>query len=147
MYSSTLKMLCLPSVPNQEPEKNTINISGVFLSAGSFCAFLATNSVIRPRQCASLFASCISRNAFTDTHSRRRVGWGGGSYSSHGWRINLLPCFILFVYVKKKAIYFICLLVQIYALPPTFMHFDAILIHVSMKTFGDLKKMDMFIIY
>lgn len=78
MYSSTLKMLCLPSVPNQEPEKNTINISGVFLSAGSFCAFLATNSVIRPRQFASLFASCISRNAFTDTHSRRRVGWGWG---------------------------------------------------------------------
>lgn len=77
MYSSTLKMLCLPSVPNQEPEKNTINISGVFLSAGSFCAFLATNSVIRPRQFASLFASCISRNAFTDTHSRRRVGVGG----------------------------------------------------------------------
>lgn len=82
-------MLCLPSVPNQEPEKNTINISGVFLSAGSFCAFLATNSVIRPRQFASLFASCIREMPLLTLTAGGGWGGGGGSYSSHGWRTNL----------------------------------------------------------
>lgn len=126
MYSSTLKMLCLPSVPNQEPEKNTINISDVFFSAGSFCAFLATNSVIRPRQFASLFASCISRTAFIDSHCRRRR-WGGGSYNSLEGGISLLPCFILFVCLNKMAVIGLDLCIS------THIYVDAILI--LMKTF------------
>lgn len=55
--------------------------------------------------------------------------------------------FYLICLCEEKSNIFYLFIGLDFALPLTFMHVDAILIHVSMKTFGDLKKMDRFIIY